>query len=85
MAKELDPNEILSREYEYDAQTAIQANEDRVRVFNYYLATAGTLLAASVFAKLDNSSYLGIFSLVIGGLACLGFIFVLKLIKLRVA
>jgi hypothetical protein len=85
MAKELDPNEILSREFEYAAQTAIQANEDRVRVFNYYLATVGTLFAASVFANLDDSAYVELFSFVIGGLAVLGFIFLLKLIKLRVA
>lgn len=85
MAEELDPNEILCREFEYAAQTAFQANEDRVRVFNYYLATVGTLFAASVFARLDINAYVKVFSLVIGGLAVLGFIFLLKLIKLRAA
>lgn len=29
----LDPNEILAREFDYAAQTAMQVNEDRVRVF----------------------------------------------------
>ncbi|MGD2249676.1 MAG: hypothetical protein PVF58_14810 [Candidatus Methanofastidiosia archaeon] len=85
MVKELDPNEILCREFEYAAQSAFQANEDRVRVFNYYLATMGTMIAASVFADLTNSMYLEVFGLAIGILAILGFIFVLKLIKLRMS
>jgi hypothetical protein len=83
MVKELDPNEILCREFEYAGQCAFQANEDRVRVFNYYLATMGTMIAASVFAVKTDSMYLEVFGLAIGILAVLGFIFVLKLIKLR--
>lgn len=85
MVNKLDPNEILCREFDYAAQTAFQANEDRVRVFNYYLATMGTMIAASVFADLTNSMYLEVFSLAVGILAGLGFIFLLKLIKLRSA
>ncbi len=54
----LDPNEILSREFEYAAQTALQAYEDRARVFNYYLATAGTLIAGVVLLDLNNSTHL---------------------------
>jgi hypothetical protein len=86
MCKELDPNEILSREFEYAAQTAFQAHEDRVRVFNYYLATAGTLVATVVVVDLTNSTnLLAVFSLLFAGLALLGFGSFLQLIKLRLA
>lgn len=83
--QELDPNEILSHEFDYAAQTAFQANEDRVRVFNYYLATAGTLIAAVVLADLTNSAHLIVFGLVLSGLAILGLMSLLKLAKLRLA
>ena len=36
----LDVNEILIAEFNYIANTAFQANEDRARVSNYYLMTA---------------------------------------------
>jgi len=42
----LDVNEILVTEFEYIAATAFQANEDRARVSNYYLMTAGAAVAA---------------------------------------
>jgi hypothetical protein len=83
--RKLDPNEILSREFEYAAQTAFQAHEDRVRVFNYYLATAGTMIAAVVLADLTNSIHLAVFGLLFGGLTTLGFMSLLKLAKLRLA
>jgi hypothetical protein len=83
--QELDPNVILAREFDYAAQTAFQANEDRVRLFHYYLATAGTMIAASVLADLTNRVYLAVFSLAISGLALLGFILLLKLARLRIA
>lgn len=83
--QELDPNEILSREFEYAAQTAFQANEDRVKVFNYYLATAGTMIAAAVLADLTNKVHLTVFGLAACGLAILGVVSMLKLVKLRLA
>lgn len=83
--QKLDPNEVLSREFDYAAQTAFQAHEDRVRVFSYYLATAGTLIAAVVLADLANRTHLIIFCLMLGGLAILGFMSFLKLAKLRLA
>ena len=81
----LDPNEILSREFEYAAQTALQANEDRVRVFNYYLATAGTVIAAVALADTATPGQLTVFALLFGGLALLGVLFALQLVKLRLS
>jgi hypothetical protein len=82
---ELDPNEVLSREFEYAAQTAFQAHEDRVRVFNYYLATMGTLIAAAILVDLTNRMHLTVLGVMFGGLTALGFMSLLKLAKLRLA
>jgi hypothetical protein len=39
-------DEFLTEEYEYIAQTAAQANEDRARVSSFYLIAVGSLIAA---------------------------------------
>jgi hypothetical protein len=83
--RKLDSNEILAREFDYAAQVAFQAHEDRVRVFNHYLATTGTLIAAVVLGDLTNRTHLAIIGLMLGGLAILGFMSFLKLAKLRLA
>lgn len=38
-------DEFLTEEYEYIAQTAAQANEDRARVSSFYLIAVGSLIA----------------------------------------
>ncbi|RME90532.1 MAG: hypothetical protein D6770_02285 [Anaerolineae bacterium] len=81
----LDIGEILSREFEYAAQTAFQANEDRVRVFNYYIATAGTLLATLAVADFANRSHRIAVAIAFTLLSVWGFLSLLELIKLRVA
>ncbi len=50
----LDPDEILTAEFQYIAQTAFQANEDRARVTNFYLVTLGGFIAALVGSQLPN-------------------------------
>jgi hypothetical protein len=42
----LNVDTILAAEYNYAAQTAFQANEDRARVTSFYLVTVGSFLAA---------------------------------------
>ena len=83
--QKLNPDEILTCEFEYAAQAAFQAHEDRIRVFNYYLATAGTLIAAVVLGDLNNSAHLTVFALLFSTLAILGILSLLKLAKLRLA
>jgi hypothetical protein len=51
----IDPNAILSNEFCYIAQTAFQANEDRAHVAQYYLVTAGTLLAALLTGQVHTA------------------------------
>jgi hypothetical protein len=84
--QELDPNEILSREFDYAAQTAFQAHEDRIRGFNYYLATAAMLIATVVVGDVASSTdLLVVLSLLSGGLAILGVMSLLELTRLRLA
>ena len=84
----LDPNEILVAEFEYIATTAFQANEDRARVSNYYLMTAGAAVAAILGAKIEGGmhpvGYWG-FAAVFGALAIIGLLTVLQLARLRSA
>lgn len=42
----VNTDEFLTEEYEYIAQTAAQANEDRARVSSFYLIAVGSLIAA---------------------------------------
>ena len=42
----LEPEEIIAAEYEYIAQTAFQAHEDRARVSTFYLVSVGSLFGA---------------------------------------
>ena len=84
----LDVNEILVAEFEYIATTAFQANEDRARVSNYYLMTAGAAVAAILGAKIEGEmqpvGYWG-FAVVFGALAIIGLLTVLQLARLRSA
>jgi len=52
----LDADNLLSSEYEYIAQSAFQANEDRARVSTYYVVTFGTLVAALFSLQIDNDA-----------------------------
>jgi hypothetical protein len=81
----LNPNDILTKEFDYAAHTALQANEDRVRIFNYYLATAGTVIAAVALAETATPGQFAAFALLFAGLALLGVLFLLQLVKLRLA
>jgi uncharacterized membrane-anchored protein YhcB (DUF1043 family) len=90
---ELDPDEILVAEFNYIAQSAFQANEDRARVSNYYIvavfATIGAILSANVFASGTGGLSPTIISLALGGmffvLTAIGYYTVLQLARLRAA
>jgi hypothetical protein len=42
----LSPDELLKAEYDYIANTAFQANEDRARVSSFYIISVGSVVAA---------------------------------------
>lgn len=81
----LNPNDILMREFDYASQTAFQANEDRVKVFSYYLGSATTLIAATIFPDFEKPLHLYIFMFLFLGFYILGVFSFLKIIKLRLA
>ncbi|MDL1910629.1 hypothetical protein FBQ81_08025 [Chloroflexi bacterium CFX6] len=85
---ELD--ELLAAEFNYIAQTAAQANEDRARVSSFYLIAVGSLIAAlfstqlfdpEKFTETVNFMFSGIFVL----LTILGASTVMQLAQLRSA
>jgi len=89
--KPLDPTEILQAEFEYIAQTATQANEDRAKVASFYFVTVGSLIAAILGTQiLDQgkpgleSVFLG-FSVLFAFLTLLGYFTLLQLARLRTA
>jgi hypothetical protein len=85
---ELD--ELLAAEFDYIAQTAIQAHEDRARVSSFYLIAVGSLVAAmfgtqffdpNFFSRTINLMFSGLFLL----LTLLGTSTVIQLARLRAA
>ncbi len=85
---ELD--ELLASEFDYIAQTAIQANEDRARVSSFYLIAVGSLVAAmfgtqffdpNFFSRTINIMFGGLFLL----LTLLGTSTIMQLARLRAA
>src|ERR1043165_1137206 len=85
---ELD--DLLAAEFDYIAQTAIQAHEDRARVSSFYLIAVGSLVAAmfgTQFFDLNSPSrtinimFSGLFAL----LTLLGASTIIQLARLRAA
>ena len=84
----IELDELLASEYNYIAQTANQANEDRARVSSFYLIAVGSLLAALFGTQLFNSETLATsLSIMFGGLfillTMLGVSTIMQLARLR--
>lgn len=85
---ELD--ELLAAEYNYIAQTAIQAHEDRARISSFYLIAVGSLVAALLGTQFfDPRSPSRDVSLMFGGvftlLTLLGTSTIVQVARLRAA
>lgn len=84
----LDPNSLLQSEFDYIAQTAFQANEDRARVTAFYLVNLGGLVAALLSSQLVSSLQAEA-DLLFGGLflvlSATGLLTILQLVRLRKA
>jgi hypothetical protein len=83
-------DELLAAEFDYIAQTAIQANEDRARVSSFYLIAVGSLVAAlfgTQFFDLNSPSRTLnlMFSGLFGLLTLLGASTIMQLARLRAA
>lgn len=85
MKEKLDPNNILMAEFEYASQTAHQANEDRGKVFELFLANIVTLVSAAALPSFFNVDNKAIFIFVFIGLFMFGIITLFQLTKTRIA
>jgi hypothetical protein len=94
MAKEnnilVELDELLAAEFNYIAQTAAQANEDRARVSSFYLIAVGSLLAALFGTQLFDPDQVTptvkfMFSGLFAMLTLLGTSTVMQLAQLRAA
>jgi hypothetical protein len=84
----LTPDAILGYEFNYIAQSAFQANEDRARVTTFYLISLGSLVAALLSSQLVSSSQPEIYALFICifiVLSVFGWLTILQLVRLRQA
>jgi len=86
----LELDELIAAEYDYIAQTATQANEDRARVSSFYLIAVGSLVAAlfgtqffdpNFFSQTVNFMFSALFIL----LTLLGTSTIMQLARLRAA
>ena len=83
-------DELLAAEFDYIAQTAVQANEDRARVSSFYLIAVGSLVAALFGTQLfDNENFTSTVKFMFSGLfillTLLGTSTVIQLGRLRAA
>lgn len=86
----LEVEEIIAAEYDYIADTASQANEDRARVSSFYLIAVGSLVAALFSAQLfgpngDAGNMNLLFSGLFFILTLLGTTTIMQLARLRAA
>lgn len=84
----LDYNQMLQAEFDYIANTAYQANEDRSRVTSFYFVAAGSLVAAILGAQFAEEQLKGVslaFSLLFFALTILGGLTLAQLARLRAA
>jgi len=86
--KSRSPEDILLAEFDYIADTANRADEDRAQVSSFYLIAVGSLVAALFSTQLLSPAFALrsiqlVFSLLFLGLTVLGTTTVLQLARLR--
>jgi hypothetical protein len=87
----LSSGDILIAEFNYIAQTATQANEDRARITSLYFVTVGTLIAAIFGASVSTTepsiqfSVRIAFLIIFLGLSLHSLLTILQLVRLRLA
>lgn len=79
---------IIAAEFDYIAQAAFQANEDRARAWQYFFVTFATLIAALLSTQVETAAQRQLyitFALIFVLLSALGLITILQLVRLRQA
>jgi hypothetical protein len=83
-----DHNQMLQAEFDYIANTAFQANEDRSRVTSFYFVSTGSLVAAILGTQFGQTKIQDVsiaFSLLFLILTILGGLTIAQLARLRAA
>ena len=84
--KKFEVEEIVAEEYQYIAQTAFQANEDRARVTTFYLVSVGSLFGAFLgTSATTEKTTLWFFAGLFLFLSYFGIITLRQLIQLRIS
>ncbi len=86
--KHLNHHEMIQAEYEYIANTAFQANEDRSRVTSFYFVSVGSLVAAILGTQFGAAISRGAslaFFLLFATLTIMGGLTIAQLARLRAA
>jgi hypothetical protein len=86
--KQLNHHEMLQSEFNYIANTAFQANEDRSRVTSFYLISVGSLVAAILGTQFGDVRSRGIslaFFFLFLVLTAMGALTIAQLARLRAA
>ena len=84
----IEHQDFIVAEFNYIAQTAFQAHEDRARVSEFFLVSFGTFIAAlfsSQFSDVDPYLLYAVFSILFIVVAFLGMLTTLELSRLRLA
>ena len=84
----LDPDDLLTAEYQYISNTVFQSNEDRSRVASFYFVSVGSIVAAILgtqFAADNLKSVSPAFSVLFIFLTLLGALTLAQLARLRAA
>ncbi|HRN68951.1 MAG TPA: hypothetical protein PK205_12295 [Promineifilum sp.] len=79
---------IIAAEFDYIAQAAFQANEDRARAWQYFFVTFATLIAALLSTQVETAAQQQLyitFAIIFVLLSALGLITILQLARLRQA
>ncbi|GAB4539080.1 MAG: hypothetical protein Fur002_03530 [Anaerolineales bacterium] len=86
--KKLDGDKMLQAEFNYIANTAFQANEDRSRVISFYFVSTASLVAAILSAQFSSQQTQSVslgFALLFAVLTLLGALTLAQLARLRSA
>ena len=86
--EDLEVNALLIAEFEYIAQTAFQATEDRSKATTLYLVTTGSLIAAILSTQVERlqaTETYWAFAILFCGLSFFSLLTLLQLARLRLA
>ena len=84
----LNPDDLLTAEYEYISNTVFQTNEDRSRVASFYFVSVGSIVAAILGTQFASDNLKGVslaFSVLFIFLTILGALTLAQLARLRAA